>query len=225
VALTLSEQEGYRVLDILAEDLRKARNGNLLYQIETENCAKWVYETLQRAIGKYALPNLFRMPLLETEAGGVMGAIFRAITWLPLSLQVPIMVLAHIPAGSFQRTFILEQGRRVRKSVLSHEFSNHGYVFLPALLIHRLEAKILKAIMDHFRRKAKAAIQYGWREFVKIGLNSVLSKDMGSITVTVWLISVILGRSFPAYCLPDEILFSSIRGGSGSPILLYSPDS
>lgn len=222
VALLLSETEGYRVLDIIAEDLKRARSGNLLYQIETENCAKWVYETLQRAIGRYSLPNLFRMPLLETEAGGVMGAIFRLIAWLPVSLQVPIMALAHIPAGSFQTAYILEAGRRVRKSVLGHEFSSHGYVFLPALLVHRLEAKMMKAIMDRCRRKAKEWVQLGWNRFVKIGLNSVLSKDEGCITLAVWLISAIQGRSFADYCLPAIPLSTLISMGSGSSIPHYS---
>lgn len=157
----ISEQEGELLMNEIKQDIEKARNGNLVYQIESENCAKWVHNKLSAVMGNYSMPHLFYMPLLETEPTGIAKFTFKMIKTLPAALQVPVLSMLHLPLGAFQETVIEEEGELVTKSLKDHDFFEHGNVYLPALLNHKrmeLEQAIALA-MERAAWNAQAAIE------------------------------------------------------------------
>ncbi|MCB1113777.1 MAG: hypothetical protein KDK62_03385 [Chlamydiia bacterium] len=181
IAFVITPEEGYQLLESIKNDLNKAKAGNFLYQIETENCAKWVYETLKKALKTDKLKSFFWMPLLETEAGGFLGAVFRMIAKMPKLWQIPAMKVGHMLAGSLQTTVIKEGGTSLVKSVFKHDFSTHGYVFLPALLVHKQEATLLKTIWVRSWHTLKVLSRKASLQCVKIWLKIGL---MG--TLKIW---------------------------------------
>lgn len=130
----LDESGAERLMDSIKEDIQASRSTNFVYQIESENCAKWVEHKLVDALGEFNIPHLFWMPLLDTEPNGFVKMIFEFIKKLPTKYQVPVLALLHLPLGAFQETLIKEEGEWVAKSLQKHEFFDHGHIFLPALL-------------------------------------------------------------------------------------------
>lgn len=146
--LLLFEHEGREVLDSIKKDILTGWKGNFVYQIESENCAKWVHYKLEVGRGSFAIPDLFRMPLLDTQPGGPVSALFALIKWLPLSMRVPLLTFLHLPLGARQSIEIEEEGVRVAKSLSTHEFFRHGEVFLPALLNHKVLVQLLLQLRE-----------------------------------------------------------------------------
>ena len=60
---TVSEEQGLAYLDSIKKDMLIARAGNFVYQIESENCAKWAHEKIEAVVGAHRIPNVFQMPL------------------------------------------------------------------------------------------------------------------------------------------------------------------
>lgn len=158
----ISEYEGEMLMNEIKQDIEKAREGNMIYQIESENCAKWVHNKLSAVIGHYSMPHLFYMPLLETEPSGLAKLTFKLIKSLPATIQVRVLSLLHLPLGAFQETVIEEEGELVAKSLKDHDFFEHGHVYLPALLNQKrmeLEDAIALA-MERAAWNIRKAAQY-----------------------------------------------------------------
>lgn len=147
----ITETEGKYLLSLIKEDILRSRKGNIVYQIESENCAKWVHTQLVKTIGAHSVPSLFWMPLLDAKSKTVLGFIFHAISLLPHKLQMPFMVIGHNIMGAFKETVIEENGMLVGKSLSKHEFLQHGNVYLPALMLHQIENSNLAAEYKRLR--------------------------------------------------------------------------
>jgi len=130
----LTPEQGFRLMEAVAADIELARQSNFVYQIESDNCAKWSHEIIVSAIGSHHVPNLFQMPLLETEPVGPAKYIFGSIKQLPASLHVPVLNLIHFVLGAWKKTRIIENGNIVDKSLCRHAFWKSGVVYLPAHL-------------------------------------------------------------------------------------------
>lgn len=136
--LCLSASQGQTLMNSIREDIITSRQKNLVYQIESENCAKWVYSALVQAVGFQRVPDLFRMSLLDTEPVGVVAWIFRGIKKLPAAWQVPVLTYLHLPLGASRKIWVEEEGKKVPKSLVMHPFFKTGQVFLPALLVAKV---------------------------------------------------------------------------------------
>lgn len=134
----LVPEEGLALMSHIMEDVVIARANNLVYQIESENCAKWVHFTLLHTLGEERVPDLFWMPLLNTTPNGFLAWVFRMLKKLPAVFQLPLLALLHVPLGAFQQTLVEEKGILVAQSLMRHAFFKHGHVFLPALLNHKI---------------------------------------------------------------------------------------
>lgn len=64
-ARILSEAEGRTYLNLIARDLKKARDGKMIFQMGWENCAYWPQTIFQEAFG--TKDNFYKIPLLDTE--------------------------------------------------------------------------------------------------------------------------------------------------------------
>jgi hypothetical protein len=127
--------EAFKFMESIKEDMLKARVRNFIFQIQSENCAKWIQEKLEGVLGKEKVPNLYKMSMLDTEPQNAIIWIFRGIKMLPAPLQVPVLTNLHLLIGAGRKTWIEENGKLVPKSLTNHMFWETGDVYLPALLI------------------------------------------------------------------------------------------
>ena len=134
----LNSRQGRSLMDFIRQDIRIAKDNNLIYQIESENCAKWVHFILAKVLEEKNVPDLFRMQLLDTHPKGPVAHLFSWIKKLPESWQVPVLTFLHLPLGAFRTIWVEEEGEKVAKSLSRHSFFETGQIFLPALLIHKI---------------------------------------------------------------------------------------
>lgn len=140
----ITEEQGMRLMQFIKNDILEARRYNFIYQIESENCAKWVNKKLEAILGPAEVPNLYRMQLLDTEPEGPVMSLFRLIKKLPKEWQVPVLSFLHLFLGAARETEVIENGQLVRKSLASHSFFKTGEVYLPAFMHNELLAGRLK---------------------------------------------------------------------------------
>ncbi len=147
-AFPISVEQGYKLMEVIKVDMMKSKQLNFVYQIESDNCAKWVHHHLEAVLGKENVPDMFRMHLLDTEPIGPVGAIFGLIKKLPKFMQTPVLAFFHRPMGAARETWIFEGGRRICKSLTRHDFWKTGIVYLPALLHKKKEEGLLSEIVE-----------------------------------------------------------------------------
>ncbi len=133
----LHAQSGIDLMEAIKQDILKGRQGNFVYQVESENCAKWTHEILVSIVGSERVPNLYKMPLLDTHPVGLVARIFRFVKTLPTKIQVRVLTSLHLLFGAWRGTWIHENGCDVWKSLLTHEFWETAEVYLPALLVEQ----------------------------------------------------------------------------------------
>lgn len=170
----LTNSEGLALMDLLKQDILSARQMNMVYQIQSENCAKWVHTRLVAVLGKQKVPDLFRMQLLDTHPQGPVSLLFRGIKCLPKKWQVPLLMFLHLPLGAFRRIWIEEEGVQVSKSLRTHVFFKTGQIFLPALLIAKvLDIFIMNKRLSGFLRAFQQILRYifGTAKFCEYGNN------------------------------------------------------
>lgn len=189
-SFALTAKQGNKLLDLIRYDLVKARAGNFVYQIESENCAKWVHENLEAICGK--LDNLFQMRLLDTEPIGVVAWIFSFIRFLPDALQLPLLTFFHFILGAYQKVWILENCKFVCKSLRYHDFWFSGLVYLPAFLHHqlhrgliRVENAITKATVAYWQQAGRAK---KLRTFIYQQIDSRQEHLYASIILPIYLL-------------------------------------
>lgn len=164
-AFAISPEEGFKLMDSIRHDIKLSRDRNFVYQIESENCAKWTHEKLVAALGASRVPNLFVMPLLDTEPNGVVNHVFKFIKTLPVGAHIPILTFLHKPLGANKGVWIQENGQKIYKSLDSHEFWQTGKVFLPAMLHKQKEHELKHGFVPYPEaEKYKPAAQHesGW---------------------------------------------------------------
>ena len=136
----ISKEEGMKIMAAIKTDLLKARAGNLVYQIQSENCAEWTQLILEGQLGS-RVPNLFRLPYLSAEPTGALGKVFSFIKSLPQILQKELLMLFHIPFGAKKGRWIIDRGQKIWKSMTNHAIWNHAEIYLPAFLHKQIECQ------------------------------------------------------------------------------------
>lgn len=151
----LTPRQGLALMTVLKNDIALSRERNFVYQIESENCAKWVHQKLVEVLGSEEVPDLFRMQLLDTEPQGPVAYLFRWIKQLPAKWQVPVLAHLHLPLGAFRKIWIFEKGHKVAKSLSSHPFFKTGQIYLPALLVAKVlaMASVAEELRQFFGRR------------------------------------------------------------------------
>lgn len=136
----MTPKEGQRLMRSIKEDIKSSYATNFVFQIESENCAKWSQTKLEKILGKKRIPNLFKMRLLDTEPIGLVAAIFNLIKKMPRMLQTRLLTFLHLPFGARNGTWIVEEGKKVWKSLNTHPFWETAEVYLPAFLHKQKES-------------------------------------------------------------------------------------
>lgn len=142
-SVALTEGQGLQFLESVKTDMLLSREGNLIYQIESENCAKWSFQKVEQVVGKYRLPNFFQMPFLRSEPRDQMAKVFAWIHSLPNRWQVPVTTFIHFLLGAWKGVWVFENGRSVWKSLTFHEFWQDTVIYHPSMLHKQQELGIL----------------------------------------------------------------------------------
>ena len=132
-ALFLSPEQGIKLMDSIKKDMISSRALNFVYQVESENCAKWVHEKLEAAAGALAVPNMFVMSIFQTEPLSFLGPIINFCN-LPKSWQIKALTFFHLPLGAAKGHWVLEHGLLVWRALTHHPFWKTGTIYLPCLL-------------------------------------------------------------------------------------------
>lgn len=131
----LEEKEGMTMMNAFREDIRRSRNGNMVFQIEAENCGKWIQVHLEEHLGNERVPNLYKFPLLQAEPTGFMAKFFSFFRGLPKFCGKRLFVLIHYPLGAWRGRWVVDhQGQRVWKSLMNSSFWTDTMTYLPAFL-------------------------------------------------------------------------------------------
>jgi len=133
----MAPEEGAAFMDNIRKEVMNSLAGQRVYQIETENCARWTYELLADVVGEERLPNLYRMQLIDCEPGGPIQVLFNLIKWLPKRFHAYVLTRLHYLLGAWRGIWIQKSTGHVWRSVSTHEFFDTGEVYLPALVIHK----------------------------------------------------------------------------------------
>lgn len=130
----LTRSQAACLMGHIRNDILKSRTNNFIYQIESENCAQWVQTTLEKVFGVNKVPNMFVMPLIESEPQSGMRAFFSFLKLFPRNLPSKLLIALHVPLGAWRGKWIVEEGKKVWKALNKHPFWDTGLVYLPALL-------------------------------------------------------------------------------------------
>lgn len=151
--LLISEEQGKQLMYLIREEIMNCFAGRRVYQIESENCAKWTYEIIEKVVGKGTLPNLYRMPLLDCEPGGAIQKLFTLIKKLPRRLHAYVITRLHYPIGAWRGIWIKSPHEYIWKSLSNHEFFDSAEVYLPALVIQKRREKLFDIQSAHLENK------------------------------------------------------------------------
>lgn len=142
-SFAFNEQQGLAYMESVKRDMLLARAGNLIYQIESENCAKWAHQKIEEVVGPHRIPNVFQMPFLNSEPNGFMKLVFTGIKSLPVRWQDPVTLGIHFMLGGYKGVWIWEEGKQVWKSLTHHPFWNDIVIYHPSMLHKQQELGII----------------------------------------------------------------------------------
>lgn len=131
----ISPKIGHKLMESIKEDIIEARNENCVFQMESENCGKWIQTKLEKCLGSHHVPNLYRTHLINSEPDGILGVCWRLIRRLPKIWRTKVLAWCHFPLGAWKGRWIVEKdGTRVWKSLYASSFWDDGIVHLPSYL-------------------------------------------------------------------------------------------
>lgn len=126
-------------MESIRKDILKARNGSLTYQIESENCAKWIQDKLEEHLGSERVGDMFRIAMLDTEPPGAAAGLFAMLRLLPNEWHSPVLSVLHYIIGAWRGVWIEENGRRVWVSITTTRFWQDKVCYLPAVIHYERE--------------------------------------------------------------------------------------
>lgn len=141
--------EGYAIMDLIKDDMLEARKGNLFFQIESENCGKWIHGVLSKALTEERVPNYFKLALFETEPKGVVKWIFDTLKKLPNRIGTRLLTYLHLILGGWRGVWYKSpEGKSSFKNLVATDFWNDTVVYLPAMLHHKYQKEHASQVID-----------------------------------------------------------------------------
>lgn len=178
-SFAIEKEYGYRFLEEIRKEILRSRQDSAVYQIESENCAKWTQEILENILGKKAVPELYRMSLLDTQPGGIMERIFALLKKLPEPWGVRLFALLHYPLKPWVGTSVWKEGKRVFLSLINTHFWETSSTHLPGML-HEIQTHLLKT--PYFFYVVRSFEKF-YTDFLSHRLKKELKKQGGRIFV------------------------------------------
>lgn len=132
-SFAVTPDQGMQIMDSIKEDMLRAHSGNLIYQWEGDNCAKWVQDLLSIYLNPQIVPDL-RICMLDSQPSDASRYLFAAIRHLPLSLHSPLLSVLHYPLGAWRGKWIDREGKKIWCSLTTSHFWEQKIVYLPAMI-------------------------------------------------------------------------------------------
>ena len=134
----VTPETALHMMENIRQDMELSRRGDVVFQIESENCGHWIQSLLEENLGNDRVPNLFRMSLLDTEPPkGWVARAFALIRKMPEYSRAKILAWIHYPFGAWKGRWVVDRkGKREWKSLNTNAYWQDGIVHLPARL-HR----------------------------------------------------------------------------------------
>lgn len=139
----LKPEQGLKCMASIKRDILLARQENVLFQVEIENCSQWVQNILEEQFDTKQLPNLFEIDILDTEPQhGFEGKLFSFMRSFPRYIQWHLIRAIHFVFGGWKGRYIVDKsGNKVWRSLYQSDFWTSAKVFLPSLLHKKQEDK------------------------------------------------------------------------------------
>lgn len=137
--------QGNQLMASIKADILEARQENSVFQMESENCGKWIQTKLEELLGPEVVPNLYRINLIYSEPHGFLGFCWRIIRRMPKFCRSKILAWCHFPLGAWKGLWITDRtGQKVWKSLYASSFWRDGIVYLPPHLHQQMKQGKLK---------------------------------------------------------------------------------
>lgn len=131
----ITPEQGKLFMDEIREDILLARSGNIVFQIESENCGRWIQSRLEDQLGKQNVPNLFKLHMVETEPDGIWKWGWELTRILPKRWQTRFMAVCQYPLGAWKGCWVLNKEKQPEWKSLTHSpYWDDGMVYLPSLM-------------------------------------------------------------------------------------------
>ena len=174
----LTSEQGMRYMDSIRDDILLARNGNMVYQIESENCGRWIQIRLEDHFGKDNVPNLFRLHMVDTEPDGIWRWGWEITRLLPKEWQTRFMAVCQYPLGAWKGCWVMDQDDKPVWMSLSHSpYWDDGMVYLPALMHKSDEMGTLSIDPGHMYHQFSSMKELT-HQGIKIGKDPFASLDL-----------------------------------------------
>lgn len=142
----LNPNEGMRFMESIRRDIVKSRTGSFTYQIESENCAKWIQDKMEEQFGIERFGDLFRVAMLDTEPPGAAASLFALLRRLPRTCHSPVLSVLHYMVGAWRGVWVEDNGQRVWVSITTTKFWQDKVCYLPAKMHQEQSAMVFATI-------------------------------------------------------------------------------
>ncbi len=151
-AKELDEKKGEKLMGLIAEDLKKARKGDIIFQFGWDNCAYWPQDLFSKIFENTG--NLYRMSLYKTE---ISQKVLKSVVWfggcLPKRLQSVWMTFLLYVLGYNRGKLVGGVKKSFSDTPFVHGEEPHQ-LFCPSYLHKQIEEKRVSGILygGHFIR-------------------------------------------------------------------------
>lgn len=137
---TMTVKESRKVMDWIRKSIQRGWDGQMAYQLLTENCAKWA-EEIRPLLTRHRIPdNLFKVRFEESEPEGCAGRIFSVVRQLPYCIQDCFFSIFFWPLGSTTSMTVKENGQERVVSLASMKpWRPDSEYRIPGVQIQRLD--------------------------------------------------------------------------------------
>jgi hypothetical protein len=142
--LVLSEEVAKYGMQLVKRDLIYSREGNIVFQFASKNCAHWV-QSIMDALQGLQVPNLFAFPLLEAEASNfLLKRIFAFVRQMPERWHGVLLKIVDTFFGSWRGVYVKQGDKLVWESHAYSEMRNQKLIYQPGYLHKQIAENKLK---------------------------------------------------------------------------------
>lgn len=139
------EEERVKLINKVAQDILRARKGELTFQLVDENCARWAQTTVHEAVDRHR-PNFFKIEIGKmTSVNPILAKIFAFLGRLSILNQNRLFKGLLKLVGGGRGTTVIEDGKPVYKVLVKDSaVPEQIYIFQPGFLHQQIEEGKLK---------------------------------------------------------------------------------
>lgn len=145
----INAEDGMELMDNIRQDLVKAQEGNIVFQFPWENCAWWSQNQLEKIFGSEehggSVPNHFRTSLLNAKPRlRPLAKIIDFCRQLKGKMQSVAVKVVEFMLCSWRSITVVEDGKKVSKSVATSKHTENIEIFHPSALHERIISGVIK---------------------------------------------------------------------------------